>query len=96
MTISHEENAATSNKTSQLRRREMNITRALPKPREPLTTAHSNDREMAISKASYGSKQKSKQSLDYVLRTGLAGGLAGCAVRPSSLSWRLITSQIPG
>lgn len=25
-------------------------------------------------------KSKNKQSLDYVLRTGLAGGLAGCAV----------------
>ena len=25
--------------------------------------------------------KKNKQSLDYVLKTGLAGGLAGCAVR---------------
>lgn len=25
-------------------------------------------------------KPRNKQSLDYVLRTGLAGGLAGCAV----------------
>lgn len=28
---------------------------------------------------------KSKQSLDYVWRSGLAGGLAGCAVRLTSL-----------
>lgn len=26
---------------------------------------------------------KDKQSLDYVLRTGFAGGLAGCAVSPA-------------
>ena len=26
-------------------------------------------------------KQVDKQSLDYILRSGLAGGLAGCAVR---------------
>lgn len=28
-------------------------------------------------------KQVNKRSLDYVLRSGLAGGLAGCAVSPS-------------
>ena len=31
-------------------------------------------------------KPKNKQSLDYVLRTGLAGGLAGCAVNSTLLS----------
>lgn len=42
-----------------------------------------------------GSKELNKRSLDYVLRSGLAGGLAGCAVsqgflyskRTSSSSW---------
>lgn len=28
-----------------------------------------------------GGQKRDKQTLDYVLRTGLAGGLAGCAVR---------------
>lgn len=31
-------------------------------------------------------KSRNKQSLDYVLRTGLAGGLAGCAVSTPQLS----------
>lgn len=47
------------------------------------TTPHYSDREMAASKGSHIPKQKSKQNLDYVLRTGLAGGLAGCAVWPT-------------
>jgi hypothetical protein len=28
-----------------------------------------------------------KKSLDYILRTGLAGGLAGCAVRLTNISY---------
>ncbi len=28
-------------------------------------------------------KQKDKRSMDYILRSGLAGGLAGCAVCPT-------------
>lgn len=81
MDISHEGNAATANEISQLRKAKMDITtRALPKPQEQITTPDYNGRGMAPSKGSYSPKQKSRQSLDYVLRTGLAGGLAGCAV----------------
>lgn len=90
MIISHEGNAAAANKTSQLQKAEMDITRALAKPQEQIATPDYNDREMATSKGSYSPKQKSKQSLDYVLRTGLAGGLAGCAVLPTLLSWNLL------
>lgn len=95
MTISHEENAASANKTSRLREAEMDIKKVLPKPQEQIKILDYSDREMAASKGSHSSKLKSKQSLDYVLRTGLAGGLAGCAVWPNSLSWRLITSPSP-
>lgn len=37
-----------------------------------------------------GNKPAQKRSVDYLLRSGLAGGLAGCAVSP----WR--RSQSPG
>lgn len=60
----------------------MDIKKNLPKPQEQITTPFHSDTGMATSK---GPKQKRKQSLDYVLRTGLAGGLAGCAVWPNSL-----------
>lgn len=33
--------------------------------------------------ASRETKELDKRSLDYILRSGLAGGLAGCAVRDS-------------
>lgn len=92
MTTSHEGNAATANKTSRLREAEMDITKALPKSQEQITTPNYSNIEMAASQGSHSPKQKSKQSLDYVLRTGLAGGLAGCAVWLNSLSWRLVTS----
>lgn len=95
MTISHEGNAASANKTSRLREAEMDIKKALPKPQEQITTPDYSDTEMAASKGNHSPKRKSKQSLDYVLRTGLAGGLAGCAVWPNSLSWRLVTSPGP-
>lgn len=86
MIISHEENAAPANKTSRFREAEMDIMKSLPKPQGQPTTPDYSDREMAASKESHSPKQKSKQNLDYVLRTGLAGGLAGCAVWPTSLS----------
>ena len=38
------------------------------------------DADTIVRKGVGGRKAKNKQSLDYVLRTGLAGGLAGCAV----------------
>ncbi len=64
----------------------MDITRASSKPQEEMTALKLGDRQIVTAKG-YGShKQKDKQSLDYVLRTGLAGGLAGCAVHPAFLS----------
>ena len=41
---------------------------AIPNPTEPAIAA------------SGAVKRRNKQSLDYVLKSGLAGGLAGCAV----------------
>ncbi|KAL9037739.1 MAG: hypothetical protein Q9180_003556, partial [Flavoplaca navasiana] len=43
------------------------------------TLQHPNDATIAVKSIS-GQKQD-KQNLDYVLRTGLAGGLAGCAAK---------------
>ena len=37
-----------------------------------------------------GQRKVHKQSFDYVLRSGLAGGLAGCAVSNSDLSTNLV------
>lgn len=74
----------------------MDITKALPKPQEQITTPYYSDTEMAASKGSHSPKHNSKQSLDYVLRTGLAGGMAGCAVWQTSIPWRLLTSPSPG
>ena len=53
-----------------------------PIPRSSKTTAfHTDDAAIAIH-GSGGEKAKlDKRSLNYVLRSGLAGGLAGCAVR---------------
>ena len=55
-----------------------------PIPQSSKTTAfHADDAAIAIH-GSGGEKAKlDKRSLDYVLRSGLAGGLAGCAVRPT-------------
>ena len=40
-----------------------------------------------VAKERIGSQEKiDKQSINYVLRSGLAGGLAGCAVSPSPSS----------
>jgi len=51
---------------------------------EPLQSAASTTQSLdgrAIAAKEPGNyKPRNKQSLDYVLRTGLAGGLAGCAV----------------
>ncbi|KAL4883441.1 mitochondrial carrier domain-containing protein, partial [Aspergillus karnatakaensis] len=43
------------------------------------TTEGSSDRPIQSSRS--GGQEKSKRSLDYVLRSGLAGGLAGCAAK---------------
>ena len=66
----------------------------LPQSLEMETRAESRDRskstgfdgrnEESVAQKRAGSQKKfDKQSLDYVLRSGLAGGLAGCAVSQS-------------
>ena len=40
-----------------------------------------SEQETITSKGVDVQRHKSKQNLDYVLKSGLAGGLAGCAVR---------------
>lgn len=70
-------NAAPSSYATQPQ--EMRSTRGAGGPRE--TVGDTMDGEMrAFSRPGQG-KQTDKQSLDYAWRTGLAGGLAGCAVR---------------
>lgn len=55
-----------------------------PAPRAPPTTKLFNTDDAAVTLQAHSLKEKKpldKKSLDYILRTGLAGGLAGCAVR---------------
>ena len=40
-----------------------------------------SEQETITSKAVETQRHRNKQNLDYVLKSGLAGGLAGCAVR---------------
>lgn len=71
MTQTHQGYAATSIQSSQPPK--MEITRE--------DRAVSQDAETQTIASTGASQQKrKKQSLDYVLRTGLAGGLAGCVV----------------
>ena len=42
---------------------------------------HTDEGAVAFRPTGGAKKELNKQSFDYVLRTGLAGGLAGCAVR---------------
>lgn len=59
------------------------------KPRGPtagdarVTTEQAN----VAQDAQKGPKEVNKRSLDYVLRSGCAGGLAGCAVSAISSTW---------
>src|ERR1700761_3660388 len=46
--------------------------RLFPRPDTPVTLT---------GKGAHGPKELDKRSLDYILRSGFAGGLAGCAVR---------------
>ena len=48
------------------------------------TTTDLRRREVTTKGPGSQEVKRNKQSLDYVLKTGLAGGLAGCAVRPAS------------
>ena len=60
-----------------------------PSPRDQRDVPHNRDVPPSSSSASFTSPPKKKtidkQSVDYVLRSGLAGGLAGCAVSARSL-----------
>jgi hypothetical protein len=51
--------------------------RSQPIPRDPSICP--TDDEAIIPKAG-GSKRLDKQSLEYIVKSGLAGGIAGCAV----------------
>ena len=42
------------------------------------------DAAIAIAGPGGHKKELDKRSLDYIVRTGVAGGLAGCAVRPTT------------
>lgn len=57
---------------------EMEVGRAAGRQSPSALTA-TNDG--AVAQVGSGMEKKNKQSMDYVLRSGLAGGLAGCAVR---------------
>lgn len=54
------------------------------------------EEQKVASKGAGSQRLRNKQSLDYVLRTGLAGGLAGCAVRIASVHLDNMTDQCPG
>jgi hypothetical protein len=59
---------------------EMEVTRAAEGEKPDGFVQPSNNRSVATQE-SPPYKKVDKQSLDYILRIGLAGGLAGCAVR---------------
>lgn len=58
----------------------MDVTRARPNAAEKSATALATDERTIASERAGSQLPRNKQNLDYVLRTGLAGGLAGCAV----------------
>lgn len=58
----------------------MEVTRVQPDVRETRAVSQSTESQ-TITSIEASRQKKDKQSLDYILRTGLAGGLAGCVVR---------------
>ena len=70
-------NAATSSHTPQSP--EVGIPRRTVQVDEK--TEHASNIDMTNLMREGGRRKIDKQSLDYIWRTGLAGGLAGCAVR---------------
>lgn len=83
MTLSHRGDAATPLQPQQPP--EIDFARASPEHRREKAVSYPADDGRTITSKRAGSQHKqNKQSLDYVLRTGLAGGLAGCAVPLSS------------
>lgn len=82
MTLSHRGDAETPLQSPQPP--EIDLTRAATEQRKENAASYAADDGQTIASKRAGSQKKqNKQSLDYVLRTGLAGGLAGCAVRLS-------------
>ena len=75
-------NAALTTDASQLQ--EMGIMRGADGEREKAMGTKNN--EVVTPMKAGRPKTIDKQSLDYVWRTGLAGGLAGCAVRPNDFA----------
>ncbi|KAL9597126.1 MAG: hypothetical protein Q9219_005348 [cf. Caloplaca sp. 3 TL-2023] len=57
----------------------MDVTRGAGQSKGKASTLQSS-LDSTVTTTSAGSRPRHKQSLDYVLRTGLAGGLAGCAL----------------
>lgn len=83
MTLSTRGDAATPFKSQQPS--EINLARALQDQGNGTALSYPAENGQTITSKRAGSQTKqNKQSLDYVLRTGLAGGLAGCAVPLSS------------
>jgi hypothetical protein len=57
---------------------------------------HTGDAAIAIQGPDDKKPELDKRSLDYILRSGLAGGLAGCAVgRPTTVTMLVLTSSRP-
>lgn len=80
MTLSHRGDAETPLQSPQPP--EIDLTRAATEQRKENAASYAADDGQTIASKRAGSQKKqNKQSLDYVLRTGLAGGLAGCAAK---------------
>lgn len=58
----------------------MDVTRGKERPGGK-SEAHTSSFSSAVASKQAGSQTQNKKSLDYVLRTGLAGGMAGCAAK---------------
>lgn len=70
---------------------------ALPIPRNmPLPAASSSDNEAVKATALQAHHKVNKQTWDYVVRSGLAGGLAGCAVSSVLVPQSTITDMSTG
>ena len=66
--------------------RSRDITMAKPRSQQP--AIYSTDSESVTPKVDTPSKTIQKQSWDYVIRSGTAGGLAACAVRMFKIYWQ--------
>ena len=83
MTQSYQGHAKTSFQPSQPPK--MEAVRVQSEARENKTVSKSIE-SGTIASIDASQQRKNKQSLDYVMRTGLAGGLAGCVVWLSALN----------